>query len=755
MLGNDIEERLASDRANPKKIIEPIESEQLTAPIPNVYLNTPILRKGLAINDKDKFLLIQKIPIELILAGATNNEDSFFDAIAQILNSINKTNNYSDKSLRMHCHKFYSQNKKLVDDWNNNESKKVDNTWDDYSFIQYTEAECDKYFNGRRPIQGRPDIEGKILCHQLKLKGLCFIEIRDKSDSQLPLLRYYLANEDTYAFVTAGNAIELMADFKIPKIVFVRNNTHYVPLLEKILKWWQLEFINNTISQTLTMICTTGGSFIGVIFVSKLGYTALAANNYVTTLQAFTIIPLNSTITYFSNRSKDGSPEAHIQNFRISSLSGWLSTAPTALIMWSVLPILNYISQDKKAIEDLGRYILYFTPGIPAMFLLNAYRQYLLAIKSGWFNVLFYSLYQVLDTELSYLLVFGKFSLPNMGLAGLGLSNSVATWTTVILFRLFLYKKFKVTFELPDISLFNKTLDKIKTHYLYGLRIFIDQGFLFSTSLMLGKMGAIQQAAQEAAYQYIPIFSTLIYGLKDSIGKMVGSSMVNQNHQKSNMITYVGITYGLVVTGIPFIAYIVWPQPLLKIFLRNEENATQNYDQVMQLASQLLWINGLGLMLDSVRNNCISALVSSIDKDEKASSYLKNFPLILILTALLVGLPLAYVLGFHTNLEAIGLMIARDIIIGLGTIASLGTFLLYNFKTNDNTQNNTSLPAPTAPTLSINDQSQNNNSSNSNWWNNTLSFFNCGKINKELVNNNHSDENTPLISKNKNLSYIV
>jgi len=44
-------------------------------------------------NDKDKFLLIQKIPIELILAGATNNEDSFFDAIAQILNSINKTNN--------------------------------------------------------------------------------------------------------------------------------------------------------------------------------------------------------------------------------------------------------------------------------------------------------------------------------------------------------------------------------------------------------------------------------------------------------------------------------------------------------------------------------------------------------------------------------------------------------------------------------------------------------------------------------------
>lgn len=189
------------------------------------------LRKGLKNKDKFHELLIGNIPAGLVLGEAYDQGDCFFDALAQLVNRINNTDVNSDKYLRSLCHDFYSQNKKLVDEWNGHEFGGIEGQ-DYYYFVQYTMEECKRDFNNRSPIWGRPNVEGKILCRQLNLEAICVIEILEDPETKTPILSFNLADKDTYKSIDETEAEKWLKNPKIPTIVVEQKSLHFVPLLD-------------------------------------------------------------------------------------------------------------------------------------------------------------------------------------------------------------------------------------------------------------------------------------------------------------------------------------------------------------------------------------------------------------------------------------------------------------------------------------------------------------------------------------------
>ena len=199
------------------------------------------IRKGLDLALSFQTTLLQQLPSGYELGEAYGDGDCFFDALAQWINKINHTDVNTGKYLRMLCHEFYQENKKLVADWelkDNGEKAASEDKYDQYEYvyskIQYTADECDSLFNQDICIWGRPWVEGIILCRKVDLRCICFIEVFQEPITGNPVISYHIVDRDGYKSSMseeAGRA--LVAEGDIPILVNAQGKLHFVPLWKK------------------------------------------------------------------------------------------------------------------------------------------------------------------------------------------------------------------------------------------------------------------------------------------------------------------------------------------------------------------------------------------------------------------------------------------------------------------------------------------------------------------------------------------
>lgn len=186
-------------------------------------------RKGFKNEDWFREILFEELSANYELGVTYDDGDCFFDGLAQWLNKVNDTDINNIKYLRSVCHNFYLQNKELVDSWN-----EKDNGGIDYSKVQYTAEECEQLFNGKSPIWGRQYVEGRILCNDLELKGICVIEILQDPDTGNPVLTYHWVDKKNYkSSINEEKGKALINQGDIPVLINVQGNLHFVPLWKK------------------------------------------------------------------------------------------------------------------------------------------------------------------------------------------------------------------------------------------------------------------------------------------------------------------------------------------------------------------------------------------------------------------------------------------------------------------------------------------------------------------------------------------
>lgn len=169
------------------------------------------------------------IPQNFMLEKSFQAQDNyFFNALAQCLNKIDNTTVHSEKHLRMLCHGYYEQNKAVVDIWNTRDDRKLNN--DDYLTIQYTAEEYQQQFSGKKPIEGRPHIEGIILCNALNLRGFCIVQILESAVNK-PQINFYWINKDSFSPIKAKEMQNFLQNSQVPVLVQEQGNPHYIPLL--------------------------------------------------------------------------------------------------------------------------------------------------------------------------------------------------------------------------------------------------------------------------------------------------------------------------------------------------------------------------------------------------------------------------------------------------------------------------------------------------------------------------------------------
>ncbi len=271
----------------------------------------------------------------------------------------------------------------------------------------------------------------------------------------------------------------------------------------------------------------------------------------------------------------------------------------------------------------------------------------------------------VLSMLLSYALTVGAFGLPRLGISGLGYATALSAWSGFIGLRL--YYKFNQSYD--KFELFNLHLpnaEAILKLLKIGLPIGLSNAILATNavifSLLVGKLDKNVSVAQEVSSIPVSAFKTLLTGWVVATGVEVANTMgelkialernesalvIERLQQNVRSFGNVGIIIGLSAALSACLLFTGLSKPISEIFLDTSRDIPK---ETLQLAQTLLSINGVGLLIDTLKDISESNLLSLQDT---------VFSSLLNVSGMLIGLSASVYLSLQANEKAEWLFISQ------------------------------------------------------------------------------------------------
>ncbi len=269
---------------------------------------------------------------------------------------------------------------------------------------------------------------------------------------------------------------------------------------------------------------------------------------------------------------------------------------------------------------------------------------------------------------LAYLLIYGEFGLPRLGLFGAGLA------TTIVNFGTFLAGLWFVTQRKPfndyhvltrlwriDWSLMRQI---IVIGAPISLAFLLEYGLFSSAGLLMGVISTTALAAHQITLQVAAILYMVPFGISMAATIRVGHAVGRNDAAAVKRAGLVAMLLGIVLSTILTLAVIITRGSIARFFL---SETTANADATIELAATLLAIGATLFVTDGLQGTAVGALRG-----------LKDTRVPLLFAAIsywLIGFSSAYALAFYTPFGAIGVWIG----LSLGTVV-YATLLVLRFR---------------------------------------------------------------------------
>lgn len=220
-----------------------------------------------------------------------------------------------------------------------------------------------------------------------------------------------------------------------------------------------------------------------------------------------------------------------------------------------------------------------------------------------------------LNVILDYLMIFGKFGFPAIGIAGAGYATALATYGSALYGFYLLFTTQPTEYQL--LQDFKIEFNKIKHFLKYGLPSGLQwalEGLAFTVFIMI--MGNLENG--EAALASSGIAMTIMMlsvlpsmGVAQAVMTLVGQHLGDKNPDLAEKVTWTGVKIAAIYMAIVGLSFILFPQFYISWF-KNQENILL-WEQVTTITPILLMIVGLYTVFDSFYFNFSFALKGAGD----------------------------------------------------------------------------------------------------------------------------------------------
>ncbi len=405
--------------------------------------------------------------------------------------------------------------------------------------------------------------------------------------------------------------------------------------------------IKNTIATGVPLVSSqivyASSGFLGTAMVAHLGEDALAASVLVSMvwmcLSVLFFGLLNSVSVLVSHQYGANNHEAISKIMGQSFILGTIVTIILMAAMFTMPFFLNLSGQPPHVLMLSKAYAYSLIWEIPALVMLIIMEQFLAGINRAKIVLRISLIVVPMEIPLIYMLIFGKFGLPECGIAGIGYGFATTYTITLIFLTWYLYnsKQYK-TF-----GLFKRLKEFNGKYFKELINIGLPMGFMHVIEICaftimtfwMARFGTTTLAAHQIVLQYLWFAITLVFAMSQAVTVRVGYSVGREDVTAVRLASYVGMCMNFVCVLLVGLIFYFMPTLLLGLDMNVNDPANA---QLIHDSTRLLAIAAVLLIFDNFRIIGFGALRGLKDT---------HFPLYAsIFSFWMVGLTAAYIFGF-------------------------------------------------------------------------------------------------------------
>lgn len=301
-------------------------------------------------------------------------------------------------------------------------------------------------------------------------------------------------------------------------------------------------------------------------------------------------------------------------------------------VMALILPILPWLGQPSEVIAIIAPYWLAVAAMLPGFGLSLIYKQALEAIDRPWLAVALAFTAVLFNAVLNWVLIFGRFGVPLLGLFGAGLGTLLAVWFTVALQVLVCHRM--PVLRARFIGAEANTACRVQLRHEglpMGWQYVLEGGAVAVVGLFIGWLGALALAANQVVMAVASVLYMVPLGMAAATSLRIAQAIGADERTRVRGIGLAGLA---IVT-----AWLLVATALLTAFATPIARAFVDDSAVIGLAAALFFTVGIMQVLDGVQSVSLGALRGMLDS---------HWPTrVSLLAYWVLAVPLSWVLGLH------------------------------------------------------------------------------------------------------------
>ena len=334
------------------------------------------------------------------------------------------------------------------------------------------------------------------------------------------------------------------------------------------------------------------------------------------------------------------------------------------LLLVMISPVLNYFNQKQEVVDLAIPFLNVMTLGMIPLCIFSGFKQFTEGLSFTRIAMLITVGSNLLNIVLNYVMIFGHWGFPAMGLMGSCWASFISRVAMALAMFAYVYynKHFKVYWKDFNFKNISKELTKkiLALGIPSGLQWVFEVGAFSFAVIMIGWISPTAQAAHQVALSLAATTYMMASGLSAAASVRVGNQLGLKNREGIRTAGFSAVVMALMFMGLMAICFILFRDTLPTFF--------SSEPQVISISASLLIIAAFFQLSDGTQVVCLGALRGMKDV---------TIPTVITLIAYwVIGLPMSYIFAFKLNFGVQGVWYGLSL--GLTTAAIL-LFLRFNY----------------------------------------------------------------------------
>lgn len=429
----------------------------------------------------------------------------------------------------------------------------------------------------------------------------------------------------------------------------------------------------------LGMLGHTFVAFVDNIMVGQLGTAELAA---VSLGNSFMFIAMSIGIgfsTAITPLIAEADASDNLEQARAAYKNGLFLCSTLGVLLFLAVffakPLMYFMEQPEEVVELAIPYLDLVAFSLIPLIIFQAIKQFSDGMSMTRYPMYATLIANIVNVVLNYVLIFGKFGFPEMGIVGAAYGTLASRIIMVIYLWLLLKNKARskriisnLKFFVLDVLMIKKI---INLGSLSAMQMFFEVAIFTAAIWLSGLLGKNPQAANQIALNLSSMTFMVAMGLSVASMIRVGNQKGLQNFKELRRIAFSIFFLGLILATVFAILFFVFHKimPTIYVDLNDKLNYADNME-VISIASKLLIAAAFFQISDSIQVVVLGALRGLQD--------VKIPTILTFISYWCVGFPVSYFLGKQEMYGSFGIWLG--LLAGL-TTASILLFIRFNILT--------------------------------------------------------------------------